>query len=217
MTGVGNTGYFPNTEWTVGVPAETKDRAMTVPEQAVEAAARIIDPGAFLTQDEARASDSHCGCDQCEADRPTRREAARLQALPILTAAAPLMGVEQAALPPLRAREEIARARESVVLAIAFLSRDAGTDRIGNTVNQVIQELVKADAILFRTAGQEWREPVGWQLVPQQWTTEMAHAGFLVADTKVDVACAECGEIYKAMLAAAPAPPVAEPRKETER
>lgn len=48
--------------------------------------------------------------------------------------------------------------------------------------------------------------PKGWRLVPEQWTTEMAHAGYMVHQND-KIACAECGDIYRAMLAAAPEPP----------
>lgn len=44
-----------------------------------------------------------------------------------------------------------AQARESVVLAIAFLSRDNGTARMATTVPQVLAELAKADALLSGT------------------------------------------------------------------
>ncbi len=44
--------------------------------------------------------------------------------------------------------------------------------------------------------------PPGWKLVPLQWTSEMAHAGYLVHQT---IGCQECGDIYRAMLAASPA------------
>jgi hypothetical protein len=42
-----------------------------------------------------------------------------------------------------------------------------------------------------------------WLVVPRQWTSEMAHAGYLVHKND-KIACAECGAIYAAMLAAAP-------------
>ena len=45
----------------------------------------------------------------------------------------------------------------------------------------------------------------GWQLVPKQWTSEMAHAGYMVHQNST-IACAECGDIYRAMLDAAPEP-----------
>lgn len=54
--------------------------------------------------------------------------------------------------------------------------------------------------------------PPGWKLVPEQWTSSMAHAGYeeverLKVGGMTDVACWECGQIYRAMLAAAPPPP----------
>jgi hypothetical protein len=58
--------------------------------------------------------------------------------------------------------------------------------------------------------------PQGWQLVPQQWTSQMAHAGFMVHRHK-DIACQECGDIYRAMLAAAPEPPAINAAEDDER
>lgn len=49
--------------------------------------------------------------------------------------------------------------------------------------------------------------PEGWMLVPKQWTSEMAHAGFEQADRMNELNCAECGVIYQAMIAKAPQPP----------
>jgi len=53
------------------------------------------------------------------------------------------------------------------------------------------------------------RQRPGWVWVPKQWTTAMAHAGYLEAEkAKAEgryIACAECGEIYIAMIAAAQA------------
>lgn len=59
-----------------------------------------------------------------------------------------------------------------------------------------------------------WAIPEGMVLVPKQWTSEMAHAGYERAalwaklHESPDLDCAAFGEVYKAMLAAAPAPAV---------
>jgi hypothetical protein len=49
------------------------------------------------------------------------------------------------------------------------------------------------------------RQRPGWVWVPKQWTTSMAHAGYLAAEkAKAEnrsIACTECGEIYNAMIA----------------
>lgn len=62
-----------------------------------------------------------------------------------------------------------------------------------------------AEANLKETAPSSTRPsvPAGWKLVPEQWTTEMAHAGYEVHKND-KIACYECGQIYTAMLASAP-------------
>lgn len=49
-----------------------------------------------------------------------------------------------------RVREALKAVREEVVVAIAFLGRDAGSDRLANTASQLVDRLVKADKIAIR-------------------------------------------------------------------
>jgi hypothetical protein len=132
--------------------------------------------------------------------------------------AQPLMGVERAALPPLRAREEIP---EDVVLAFmrrsnlpsrAILEMTVTEWKDGIDIQRPSHSTMEFARALF-TAGQEWREPEGWQLVPKELTEDMA----------AEIECSDgTDEGWRRALAARPplpAPPVAEPivaEKQTE-
>jgi FtsZ-binding cell division protein ZapB len=67
-------------------------------------------------------------------------------------------------------REDVEQAREGVVLAIAFLRRDFGTDRFEKTLEQVLAELVKADAILL--ALKHTGQPQEEALATLKWISE---------------------------------------------
>lgn len=54
---------------------------------------------------------------------------------------------------------QIEDVRRVIVLAIAFLTRDVGTDRITKTVNQVVEKLVAADAVIRALPLQERAAP----------------------------------------------------------
>jgi hypothetical protein len=45
-------------------------------------------------------------------------------------------------------RDERDEVREAIVTAIAFINRDIGTERITETLNQLMPRLVRADEIL---------------------------------------------------------------------
>jgi hypothetical protein len=129
------------------------------------------------------------------------------------------------ALPPLRAREEIARtlykSRGQFDDATVKLHFDWYLAQQGKPLAvrenpdarmAIVHCYRDADAVLAlsRTAGQEWRVPEGWQLVPKEPTDEMITAARVVRDT----ALSDLNSIatYHAMLAACPAPPV-EPKE----
>jgi hypothetical protein len=60
-------------------------------------------------------------------------------------------------------RDTLKTARAEIVLAIAFLGRDAGTDRIDHTITSLIDRLAKTDAaILAVLSSAEW-EPIVWR------------------------------------------------------
>lgn len=62
-------------------------------------------------------------------------------------------------------REAFESARMEIVLAIAFLGRDAGTDRLAETINSLIGRLVAADAAALEALANPGAPaaPVGWQ------------------------------------------------------
>jgi hypothetical protein len=143
---------------------------MTIPEQAVEAAAARLreQMGGLLNKEECKYA---------------AREA--------LAAAQPLMGVERDALPPLRAREEIDALVKFARWAISEGSWQ-GNDLDGGSVQDMAEKLglltktkydpaIHSDsegvcepgddwfvfsAALSRTAGQEWRDRIGEALLP---------------------------------------------------
>jgi hypothetical protein len=102
--------------------------------------------------------------------------------------------------PPLRAREEIARAAEAFRIAVI---ESGALNHVRQDTYFTQLRAIETALALSRTAGQEWREPEGWQLVPKELTEDMA----------AEIECSDgTDEGWQRALASCPplpAPPVA--------
>ena len=94
-----------------------------------------------------------------------------------------------AASPPAM-KEALALARSEIVLAIAFLGRDKGTDRINGTIDSLIARLVKADAAALASLDAPAKEaaaPDAWVVQlkygPDRWSGDML-TDFLPSNTE---------------------------------
>jgi hypothetical protein len=190
---------------------------MTIPEQALEAAARAICDVFREATDETWTR--YRTTDAWKQFAPIARAA--------LTSAAPLMGVERAA-PPLRAREEIAREVAKIVDEPLGDGALAACDYMGDEAADDLRKAITR--ALSRTAGQEWRDISS---APKDGTTILAafvgktdirrvcvrwEDGSWVA-SKIGLKTITCNKAKWWWTGPLPAPPVTEPivaEKQTE-